>query len=72
MNAGGVPNACKSNGPVGFGLQGSGERLSNTKVTYPKVGDNSEKSELIPHDILSYFVRMKAFGRLRRGLWPIR
>ncbi len=72
MNAGGVPNACKSNGSVGFGLQDSGERLSNTKVTCPKVGDNPEKSGLIPHTIFTCFVMMKGFGRLRRGLDPIR
>ena len=31
--------------------QSSGERVSNTWVTYLKVGDNPGKLGLIPHDI---------------------
>ena len=49
MNAGGVPYACKSYGRYGFGCNASGERVSNTYVTYPNVGDNSPKGGLIPH-----------------------
>ena len=54
-------------------LSGSGERLSNAQVTYPQVGDNPEKCGLIPHIAPSEeLVERKAFGRLRRGLCPIR
>jgi hypothetical protein len=31
-----------------FGLGESGERVRNTLVTCPEVGDNSSKEELIP------------------------
>ena len=57
MNACGVDKACKSNDPitrieasllVDFHLWDSGERASNTLVTYPVLGDNHEKSWLIP------------------------
>ena len=44
-----MPYACKSNGPFAFGRKDSGERVSNTYVTCPNVGDNSPKGELIPH-----------------------
>ena len=30
-------------------LAASGERVSNAYVTYPEVGNNSAKAELIPH-----------------------
>ncbi len=36
-----------------FRLECSGERLSNAKVTYPSVGNISEKSEPIPHIIIT-------------------
>ena len=49
MNAGGVPNTCKSNGDLEIGL--SGERVSNALVTCPEEGDNSSKGLLIPHEI---------------------
>ena len=49
MNAGGVPNTCKSNGECNFGCTSSGERVSNTLVTCPEAGDNSSKGLLIPH-----------------------
>ncbi len=49
MNAGGVPNTCKSNGDLAIGL--SGERVSNALVTCPEEGDNGSKGLLIPHDI---------------------
>jgi hypothetical protein len=48
MNAGGVPNTCKSNENPIFGTGESGERVSNTLVTCPEEGDNSGKPELIP------------------------
>ena len=47
MNAGGVPNTCKSNGVLAIAL--SGERVSNALVTCPEEGDNSPKGLLIPH-----------------------
>ena len=56
MNAGGVPNTCKSNGLPGgkecFGVPScqvaSGGWVSNTWVIYPGEGDNSSKGLLIP------------------------
>ena len=57
MNAGGVPNTCKSNEEpqhlYSYICRGfpSGERVSNALVTYPKEGDNSGKLELIPYVI---------------------
>ncbi len=47
MNAGGVPNACKSSG-LALGLV-SGGRVSNAWVICRVVGDNSGKPGLIPH-----------------------
>jgi hypothetical protein len=49
MNAGGVPNTCKSNEEQCFGKASSGERVSNALVTCPEEGDNSLKELLIPH-----------------------
>ena len=54
MNAGGVPNTCKSNGMRIGKLRpedtlSSGGRVSNTWVTCLMEGDNREKSLLIPH-----------------------
>ena len=52
MNAGGVPNTCKSNALrkvlALFNL--SGERVSNTWATYLIAGDNEWKHSLIPHN----------------------
>ena len=53
MNAGGVPNTCKSNGVSAMTL--SGERVSNAWVTCPEDRDNSSKGLLIPDEI--YIVR---------------
>ena len=50
MNAGGVPNACKSHAER-FGTL-SGARLRNTWVICPGVGDNGPKGSLIPHTLL--------------------
>ena len=62
MNAGGVPNTCKSNAPrrelVPFNA--SGERVSNTWETYPSAGDNHRKRWLIPHSCSS---RMTGMGK---------
>ena len=72
MNAGGVPNTCKSNGEIVAILSPSGERVSNALVTYPEVWDNSSKGLLIPHVVgkIRSFPTKRAicFGR---GLRPI-
>ena len=55
MNAGGVPNTCKSNEVLqerDFGqipVKPSGGRVSNAWVTCLTEGDNSLKRLLIPH-----------------------
>ena len=49
MNAGGMFKACKSNAPFG----GSGKRVSNTLVIYPKDRNNPRKLGLIP-DVLIF------------------
>lgn len=61
MNAGGVPNTCKSNALYliemtsllwfDFLISKSGERVSNTWVTYLLAGDNIWKQVLIPYNI---------------------
>jgi hypothetical protein len=48
MNAGGVPYTCKSSEAARKG-QSSGERVSNTWIICPEVGDNPGKLGLIPH-----------------------
>ena len=50
MNAGGVPNTCKSNGQIAIFV--SGERVSSAWVTCPEAGDNSSKGLLIPHVVI--------------------
>ena len=52
MNVGGVLNTCKSNEEFVAIRILSGEWVSNTWVTYLRVGDNVPKGTLIPHDIL--------------------
>ena len=54
MNAGGVPNTCKSNGTDRTEIRQSsrkfsGGRVSNAWGTCLIEGDNREKSLLIPH-----------------------
>ena len=57
MNAGGVPNTCKSNGVLkecDFGqmtFELSGGRVSNARATCLSEGDNIWKQMLIPHKI---------------------
>ena len=51
MNAGGVPNTCKSCGETPFGEDPSGGRVSNTWVTCPSEGDNQGKPWLILHTL---------------------
>ncbi len=52
MNAGGVPNTCKSNAKLEFIQVESGARVSNTWLTCPSEGDNHWKRWLIPHTFL--------------------
>ena len=52
MNAGGVPNTCKSNAKPDFGWVESGGRVSNTWLTCPSEGDNRWKRWLIPHTLV--------------------
>ncbi len=51
MNAGGVPNTCKSDEDdfVFAWKHPSGERVSNALVTCPEERDNPGKLGLIPH-----------------------
>ena len=51
MNAGGVPNTCKSSEDILelALIYLSGGRVSNAWATCPKQRDNSEKLLLIPH-----------------------
>ena len=54
MNAGGVPNTCKSNGLIETEIRQSfekvsGGRVSNAWVTCLIEGDNDWKRSLIPH-----------------------
>ncbi len=70
MNAGGVPNTCKSDGGLAIIL--SGERVSNALVTCPEEGDNSSKGLLIPHEVcLVRGGQTKGEIRFGRGLRPI-
>ena len=52
MNAGGLPNTCKSNAKPGFDWVESGGRVSNTWLTCPSEGDNCWKRQLIPHTLV--------------------
>jgi hypothetical protein len=73
MNAGGVPNTCKSNEVDGSNIVcPSGERVSNALVTYPEVGDNGSKGLLIPHVVIVVRgIMTKGAIRFGRGLRPI-
>ncbi len=75
MNAGGVPNTCKSNGEpsvIYYRWFLSGERVSNALVTCLEAGDNSGKLELIPHVVTGVRVPVsKGFDHFERGLRPI-
>ena len=72
MNAGGVPNTCKSNGEFSFGWTLSGERVSNALVTCPEERDNGSKGLLIPYVIMTVRDDMiKGVIRFGRGLRPI-
>ncbi len=59
-NAGGVPNTCKSSEETTGACTScllSGERVSNTWVTYPTEGDNIRKRMLIPHRFSNRMIR---------------
>ncbi len=51
MNAGGVPNTCKSNGKISLARYTSGERVRNAYATYLQLENSPEKSGLILHII---------------------
>ena len=73
MNAGGVPNTCKSNESLCSNTKvSSGERVSNALVICPEVGDNSPKGLLIPHVVTRVrgLVTKEAI-RFGRSLRPI-
>ncbi len=78
MNAGGVPNTCKSNEEpqhlYSYLCRGfpSGERVSNALVTCPEEGDNSSKGLLIPH-VVTRVRNLVSKGVIHfgRGLRPI-
>ena len=71
MNAGGVPNTCKSSDEVSFGKRISGGRVSNTWVTCLIVGDSLSKGRLIPHKIVvSHDIAIK--GAIRYKMDPRR
>ena len=63
MNAGGVPNTCKSNGGrlKPSDICPSGGRVSNAWTTYRMQGDTSWKQLLIPH------MRTGPHGLVRKG-----
>jgi hypothetical protein len=74
MNAGGVPNTCKSNEEPLYSYGGfpSGERVSNALVTCPKERDNSSKGLLIPHVVTETRGSVsKGAIHFGRGLRPI-
>ena len=64
MNAGGVPNTCKSDVPARV----HGRRVSNAWGTYLFVGNNTAKAVLIPHNIFGlHDLEIKSASCLRRG-----
>ena len=76
MNAGGVDKACKSSGTYFEEVEiiskqrmdkFSGERVSNTLVTYPEDGNSSSKGEVMS-DGLARVNLARGFGS---GLGPI-
>jgi hypothetical protein len=51
MNAGGVPNTCKSNAYIGAILGASGRRVSNAWIIYLRMGNILPKGRAIPHNM---------------------
>ena len=69
MNAGGVPNACKSHAyPSGCEWRTAEEHVGICL----EVGDNAAKAVLIPHTFAPLAGVKKAAMRLERSLRPIR
>ena len=58
MNAGGVPNTCKSNGSAMI----HGRRVSNAWKTYLFVGNNAAKVVVIPHETMDWDVHGETWG----------
>jgi hypothetical protein len=67
MNAGSVPKTCKSNGNNVAIQCFSGERVSNTWVTFPKVGHNYPKGLLISYILADLVPQAKIY---RFGMGP--
>ena len=58
MNAGGVPNTCKSYVPARV----HGRRVSNAWKTYLFVGNNAPKGVVIPHETIDWDVYGETWG----------
>ncbi len=58
MNAGGVPNTCKSN----VSARMHGRRVSNAWETYLFVGNNAPKGVVIPHMTINWNVYGETWG----------
>ena len=73
MNASYRLNTCKSRGSINLAidLMATGARVSNTWLTYPKVGDNVPKGMLIPYKLPGFRTLGEKFRRFRRGLRAI-
>ncbi len=67
MNAGGVPNTCKSNAKPDFDWVESGGRVSNTWLTCPSEGDNHGKLWLIPRMLTPVRGGVRKASALREG-----
>ncbi len=64
MNAGGVPNTCKSSGKAPSGVH-ERRTVSNAWVIYLEVGDSFGKPEVIPHEVQTAQADWKKDGDLR-------
>ena len=72
MNAGGVPNTCKSSEFLQSIVKTSGKRVSNTWETSLRMGNISVKTELIPHKTTVWHqTGVKAAMRSKMVLCPI-
>ncbi len=63
MNAGGVPNLCKSDVPARV----QGRRVSNAWGTYLFVGNNVPKGMVIPHETMGWMLMVKPGDRKAWG-----
>ena len=64
MNAGGVPNTCKSDVPARV----HGRRVSNAWGIYLLVGNNAPKGVVIPHETIGWDVDGETLGPSGQGL----